>query len=253
MVAALVFGLLIGLAIGTVGGGGAVLAIPVLVFALGLDVHAATTVSLAVVAAGASTGAAAQARRHAVCWNSAAWFAAAAALGSIAGTAANRALDGRVLLLIFSVVMLVAARAIWQRAGAPAARLGGCPQARARVLVPLGIAIGVLTGLVGVGGGFLVVPALAVLLSFGMREAMATSMAVVAIVSLSALGAHLAAGSALDLEVTATMGAATVAGALAGPRLADRSSVRTLGRAFALLAGAVAAAVALSAAIGVGT
>ena len=127
MISALVFGLIIGLTLGMVGGGGAVLAVPVLVYAVGLGVHEATTASLAVVAAGAATGAVGQARRGAVCWTSAAWFAAAASLGSIAGTIANRALGGAALLLLFSAVMLLAARATWQRAGSPACAAGGCP------------------------------------------------------------------------------------------------------------------------------
>ena len=102
MIGALAFGLLIGLILGMVGGGGAVLAVPALVYAVGLDVHAATTASLAVVAAGAATGAVGQARRGAVCWSSAAWFAVAASAGSIVGTVANRALGGSALLLLFS-------------------------------------------------------------------------------------------------------------------------------------------------------
>ena len=94
MIGALAFGLLIGLILGMVGGGGAVLAVPALVYAVGLGVHEATTASLAVVAAGAATGAVGQARRGAVCWSSAAWFAVAASAGSIVGTVANRALGG---------------------------------------------------------------------------------------------------------------------------------------------------------------
>ena len=92
MVAALGFGLLIGLVMGMVGGGGAVLAVPALVYAVGLGVHEATTVSLAVVAGAASTGAVGQARRGAVCWTSAAWLSAAAALGGLAGALLNQAL-----------------------------------------------------------------------------------------------------------------------------------------------------------------
>jgi len=249
--AALLFGLLIGLTLGLVGGGGAVLAMPALVYAVGLGVHEATTVSLAVVAAGAATGAVGQIRRGTVCWSSAAWFAAAAAAGSGVGTALNRALGGEVLLILFSVVMILAARATWQRAGSPLAEAAGCPEARAGVLIPFGAFVGALTGLVGVGGGFVVVPALAIGLSFGMREAMATSMVIVAIVSFFGLIAHLLAGSTLDLPVALAMGAATVAGALIGPHLADRVSVRALGRGFAVLVVAVSIGVVGAVAAGV--
>ena len=85
------------------------------------------------------------------------------------------------------------------------------------------------------GGGFVVVPALAIGLSFGMREAMGTSMVIVAIVSLCGLLAHLAAGSHLDVPVAAAMGGAAVAGALLGPRFADRVSTQALGQGFAVL------------------
>jgi len=251
VIVALGFGLLIGLTLGLVGGGGAVLAMPALVFAVGLGVHEATTVSLAVVAAGAATGAAGQVRRGTVCWSSAAWFAAAAAVGSVAGTALNQVLGGDVLLILFSVVMVLAARSTWQRAGSPASQAAGCPDARAGVLVPFGLFVGALTGLVGVGGGFVVVPALAIGLSFGMREAMATSMVIVAIVSICGLLAHLAAGNALDVPVALGMGAATVAGALIGPHLADRISIRALGRGFAVLVIAVSIGVVGATAAGV--
>lgn len=244
MIVAAAFGILIGAIIGMVGGGGAVLAVPVLVYAVGLDVHEATTVSLAVVAAGATTGAIGQARRGMVCWTSAAWFAASAAAGSVLGTIANGAVGGATLLLLFSGVMLLAARATWQRAGVPACAAAGCPEARAAILVPVGLGVGALTGLVGVGGGFVVVPALALGLSFGMREAMATSMVIVAIVSLSGLSAHLAAGNSIDLPITLAMGAATIGGALAGPRLAAGLSTQLLGRGFALLVVVVALGVA---------
>ena len=252
MLVALPLGLLIGLVLGTVGGGGAVLAVPVLVYAVGLDVHAATTASLAVVTAGAATGAARQARRGAVCWTSAAWFAGAAIAGSVVGTSANRAVGGSVLLLAFSTVMLVTAFATWRRAGSAAAAARGCPQARARVLVPAGLLVGALTGLVGVGGGFVVVPALAIGLNCGMREAMATSMVIVAIVSACGLASHLAAGSALDVPVAAGMAAAAVGGGLLGARLVDRVPTRVLGQGFSVLVALMAVGVAGATAAGVG-
>lgn len=244
MFAAALFGLAIGLVIGTVGGGGAVLALPVLVYALGLDVHAATTASLAVVAAGALTGALGQARRGAVCWTSAVWFGAAATVGSVAGTAANRALGGAALLLVFAGVMLLAAGATWRRADSRAAVVAGCPKVRARIVAPVGAAVGALTGLVGVGGGFVVVPALAIGLSFGMRQAMGTSMVVVAIGSAFGLLAHLSAGGALPLPVTAAMSAGALAGGIAGPRLGDRLSTPALAHGFSLLIVVVALGVA---------
>lgn len=252
MIVAAGFGLLIGLVIGMVGGGGAVLAVPVLVYAVGLGVHEATTASLAVVAAAAAVGASAQVRRHTICWISAVWFAAAAALGSVLGAAFNQALGGATLLYLFSAVMLLAARATWQRADAPSCGVLACPPAAPRLLLPAGFVVGVLTGLVGVGGGFLIVPALVVGLSFGMREAMGTSMAIVAAVSLFGLLAHLAAGASLDLPVALAMGATAVLGAAFGPRLADRISTPALGRGFAALVVLVAVGTSIATVKGVG-
>jgi uncharacterized membrane protein YfcA len=246
------FGLLIGLVMGMVGGGGAVLAVPVLVYAVGLGVHEATTASLAVVGGAAAVGAAGQARRGTVCWRSAAWFAAGAAAGGLAGTYLNRAFGGAALLLLFSVVMLLAAQATWRRAALPVCEAGGCPAASPLILVPVGIGVGVLTGLVGVGGGFVIVPALMIGLSFGMREAMSTSMVIVAVVSATALLAHLAAGAGLDVPVAVGMGGAAIVGALLGPRLADHVSTALLGRGFALLVVAVALGVSVATLEGVG-
>lgn len=250
MIAAVLFGLAIGMAVGAVGGGGAVLGVPVLVYAVGLGVHEATTVSLAVVALGAASGAAAQARRGFVCWRSAGWFALAASAGSVAGTVANRALGGEALLLLFSAVMVAAARATWTRAGAGAALTGGCPDVRVPPLLGAGLGAGVLTGLVGVGGGFVVVPMLAVGLRFGMRQAMATSIVVVAVVSLSGLASHLLAGGRLDVPLTLAMGASAMAGAFVGPHLAARFSTQALGRGFALLVVFIAVGVAVAAVAG---
>ncbi len=237
---------------GMVGGGGAVLAVPVLVYVVGLGVHEATTVSLAVVALAGATGAVGQHRRGAVCWTSVAWLSAAAAVGGVGGAIANQAVGGATLLLIFSLVMVTAARATWQRADAPVIVAEGCPEAAPVALLTAGLGIGFLTGLVGVGGGFVIVPALVIGLSFGMREAMATSMAVVAIVSATGLLAHLATGASLDLPVTLAMGGAALVGALAGPRLADRVPTRLLGRSFALLVVAVAVGVAIATLAGAG-
>jgi uncharacterized membrane protein YfcA len=208
-----------------------------------LGVHEATTVSLAVVTGAAAVGAVGQARRGAVCWVSAAWFAVAAAVGSVAGTIANGAIGGSALLVAFAGVMFLASWATWRRAAQPAVEAAGCPQPCAQILVPLGIGVGAITGLVGVGGGFVVVPALALGLSFGMREAMGTSMAVVTIVSASGLASHLVAGGGFDVPVALTMGIAAAGGAVAGSRLVAGVSARRLGRGFALLVAVVATGV----------
>jgi Sulfite exporter TauE/SafE len=96
-----------------------------------------------------------------------------------------------------------------------------------------GLLVGSMTGLFGVGGGFLIVPTLAVALAFSMRMADGTSLVIITATSLMALSAHLAAGRTLDVGVTATMTVSPNAGALAGVRLAERVPQRQLGQGFA--------------------
>ena len=111
-----------------------------------------------------------------------------------------------------------------------------------------GLLVGALTGFFGVGGGFLVVPTLAIALAFSMRLAIGTSLTIITATSVMALIAHLAAGRSIDPGVTAAMTAACVTGALAGTRLAGRVPQRQLAEAFAVLVVVVAAYLILSAA-----
>lgn len=233
------FGLAIGLSLGALGGGGAVLALPVLVYVLGQDVHAAATGSLAVVAAAALAGGAAQASRAEVCWAQVALFAPAALAGAVAGTVASQAAGELVLLVGFVPVLFAAAAFTWRRVDVGAEEDRSCPPLdRGRTLLA-GLAVGLLTGFFGVGGGFLVVPMLALAMRFPLRRAIGTSLVIVAWVSLAGLAAHLWRGSHLDPGATAAMAAACAAGALAGARLAARIPQRKLGHAFAVLLTAV--------------
>lgn len=100
--------------------------------------------------------------------------------------------------------------------------------------------MGFLTGFFGVGGGFLIVPTLAIALAFTMRTAVGTSLAIITSTSLVALAAHLISGRGLDVPITAAMAGACVVGALAGVSFATRVPQRTLGRAFAGMVVAVA-------------
>lgn len=121
MLLAIPFGLLIGLIVGSVGGGGAILALPILVYVLGEGVNQASTASLIVVALAAGLGGGALARHGQVCWRIALSFAAAAAIGAIAGTAVGTAVNAKTLILAFIPVMLAAAAATWRRAATPTA------------------------------------------------------------------------------------------------------------------------------------
>lgn len=243
-IAAIPFGIAIGLAVGMLGGGGSVLAVPVLVYLLGQGVHEATTASLVVVTAGAVAGGLVHAREGRVCWRHAGVFTAAALPGVFAGTALGSAASGNVLLAAFAVIMVAAAVATWRRAGAtvsPDPPPSLCPPLRVSRDLSAGLVIGITTGAFGIGGGFLVVPALALFLALSMRLAVGTSLAIVTATSAIGLAAHLlVAGRGIEIGVTAAMTAACVTGAIAGAALASRVPARQLERGFACLVTVVA-------------
>ena len=232
---AVVFGLGIGFLLGLVGGGGSILAVPVLVYAIGEDVRTATTTSLLVVGATALAGSLAHARRGNVGWRCALAFSAIGGAGSFAGTALNRTLDGRVILLLFALVLLAAAAAMLRTRPARSAwRPVGW-----RTVVPVALGVGALTGFFGVGGGFVIVPALVLLIGMPMDRAVGTSLLVIALTSAVALSAHLASGD-VDWPVAATMTASAVGGAVAGSRVGGRVPQERLRQGFAGLVVVVA-------------
>jgi uncharacterized membrane protein YfcA len=237
---AIPFGLAIGLVVGAVGGGGAILALPVLVYVLGEGVGPASTASLIVVAVAAGVGAGALAPHGHVHWRLALAFSAPAAAGSAAGAVLNAAVSARALVLAFVPVMLVAALATWQRAGDPEEREEpGVPVGR--VLVA-GVVVGALTGFFGVGGGFILVPVLTLWLGLGLRRAIATSLVIITLTGLAALVSHLVAGAAPDVAITAALAGATAVGAVLGTVVGRRLPAGVLGRAFAVVVACVAVA-----------
>jgi uncharacterized protein len=238
------FGLAIGLVVGAVGGGGAILALPVLVYVLGQGVGPATTASLVVVAVAASFGAGSLARDGRVEVTAAVAFAVPAVAGAYLGTLLSDDVESRVLILAFVPLMLAAAAAIWIRERDPEAarRLRGPPDAAGGIALAVcaGGVVGLLTGFFGVGGGFLIVPALTIVLGLEMHRAVATSLVIIAVTGCAALVSHLAAGAEPDWGLTAAMSAATAAGAVLGSRLGPRVPARTLATAFAAVVATVA-------------
>ena len=254
MLLAIAFGIAIGLAVGALGGGGSVLAVPVLVYVIGQSVPEATTASLAVVGAGALAGAARHAVDGRVCWRHAVSFTVAAVPGIALGTLAGDAVSEGLLLIAFALVMLTAARSIWGRAGRaepdPGRDFDACPPLRLPRDALAGLAVGFVTGFLGVGGGFLIVPTLAVGLAFTMRTAVGTSLAIITATSALSLIAHVGAGRAVDVPVTLAMALSCAAGAVAGAALSGRLPQRALARGFASLVVAVAGGVLVSAIAG---
>lgn len=226
------FGLGIGLLLGLVGGGGSILAVPVLVYALSQDVKAATTTSLLVVGATALAGALDHARGGRVRWRCALAFSAIGGVGSLLGTALNRNADPHVILLLFAVVLLAAAFGMLRYGGR------GAEADRKRAswakVVPIAFGLGTLTGFFGVGGGFLIVPALVVLIGMPASAAVGTSLLVIALTSSVAFSAHLASGE-IDWPVAAAMTASAIVGAIVGSRTSGHVSQVRLRQGFAAL------------------
>ncbi|MGH2919816.1 MAG: sulfite exporter TauE/SafE family protein [Solirubrobacteraceae bacterium] len=241
MLLAIPLGLAIGLIVGSVGGGGAILALPVLVYVLGEAPGPASTAALVVVAVAAALGAGALAIRGHVCWRLALTFSLPAAAGSALGAIANAQVSGRALILGFVPVMLVAAVATWRRAYvAREERDDGCPHPPLPAILAAGFGVGALTGFFGVGGGFMIVPVLTLLFDAGFHRAVATSLVIITLTGLAALGSHLAAGATLDVRLTLALAAPTGLGAVAGTIVGRRLPQAVLGRTFALLVAVVA-------------
>jgi uncharacterized membrane protein YfcA len=246
---AVVAGAVIGLSMGALGGGGSILAVPVLVYALYLDPRAATTASLIIVGVTAVVAAKSHARAGRVDWRASLIFGALGIPASVGGSLLNRAVDPQLLLLAFAALMLLAAAAMYRRSrageqGSTSHRPVGV--ARAARIVVVALVVGFLTGFLGVGGGFLIVPALVLAMGFGMPAAVGTSLVIIAITSLAALIERLGHG-AIAWEIVLPFTAAAIAGSLLGKRLSDRVSGATLTRGFAVLLVVVAGFVAVRA------
>ncbi len=238
---ALPFGLAIGLVVGGVGGGGAILALPVLVYVLGEGVGPASTASLIVIAVAAAVGAGALAFRGHVCWRLALIFSAPAAVGSLLGTLASSAVSPKALILAFVPLMLVAAAATWRRAsGTSTDEKGECPGLSWTRILVAGFGVGALTGFFGVGGGFLIVPVLTLWLAMSFRRAVATSLVILTLTGLAALASHLATRSGLNVPLTIALAGSTAVGALAGTLVARRLPQQHLGHGFAVVVTAIA-------------
>lgn len=238
-------GLLIGLSLGALGSGGSILAVPALVYVAGQTPQEATAASLLLVGSAALVGLATHARAGRVRFATGAVFGLSGIGGSIVGTALNRRIDGNVLLLAFSGLIVVAS---WRmltacpsctRSG-EARELVGFSTAparpwsskRAAIVFAVGTGVGFLTGLFGVGGGFVVVPALTLVMGFAMPEAIGTSLLVVAINSAIALLARLESAR-IDWTLAGAFTATAVVGVFLGGRLAGRLDPERSLRAFA--------------------
>jgi len=233
---ALALSTLIGVSLGLLGGGGSILAVPLLVYVARVEVHAAIGMSLAIVGATAAVGGLVHARAGRVDLRAAALFGAAGMLAAPLGARASHLVAARVLLLLFAALMLVVGALMLLTRPAPHTGARAHPLATATA----GFGVGLLTGFLGVGGGFLVVPALTMLARLPIHAAVGTSLVVIAANSASGLAAHLGQGE-MPLGLTAALTLSAVVGTLAGVRLSGEIDAARLRRGFALFVLLVAA------------
>jgi len=228
------FAILIGLALGTLGGGGSILTVPVLVYALGYDPKLSIAMSLPIVGTAALTGVVSHWRAGNVRLQTAAMFGSVAMVGSYAGARASQLLTGRVQLLILGVVMVAASISMLRSAAGKLPHEDIAAPAHPVLMLSVGFGVGILTGVIGIGGGFLIVPALVILGKVPMKSAVGTSLLVIAMNSLSGyLGHHGEGVVPWDFVVRFT--AVAIVGIVAGTALVKHISTQQLKRAFALL------------------
>lgn len=223
----------IGVSLGLIGGGGSVIAVPVLVYVLGVDPHQAIGMSLAVVGMASFIGMLAHARKGTVDGKTGVVFGGAGVLGASVGSQLTYLVASSTLMLLFAGVMIVIASVMLVRKPQMEQEQERSP-VRLVNAIGIGMAVGALTGFLGVGGGFLIVPALLFFGGLAMKEAVGTSLLVIAINCTAGLLGHWHHGG-FDVLLTFLVTAVAVTGALFGARLADKVSLSRLRASFAVV------------------
>jgi uncharacterized membrane protein YfcA len=229
----LVCAALIGLTLGLLGGGGSILTVPVLVYVLGFAAKPAIAMSLPVVGVTSLVGAALHWRLGNVRVGTALTFGLVAMVGAFAGARLAVFVSGTAQLALLAVVMLAAAGSMLRGRRGDASGAVPVEPPRLVLLLPVALGVGALTGLVGIGGGFLVVPALVLLARVPMRQAIGTSLLVIAMNSASGFAGYLGTVE-IDWGFLAGFTVIAVLGALAGSALTARVSQAALRRVFAV-------------------
>ena len=213
-------GALVGFSLGLVGGGGSILAVPLMVYVVGVpDAHVAIGTSAIAVAANAAVNLSNHARGGTVRWSCALSFAAAGIIGAFLGSIFGKMLDGQKLLALFALLMLVIAVLMLKtrsRIGLPDVKMDWTNMP---AIVGLGLATGTLSGFFGIGGGFLIVPAL--MLATGMPIMNAVSSSLVAV---TAFGLTTAASYAWSGLISWGLAGLFIAGGIGGGLIGTRSA-----------------------------
>jgi hypothetical protein len=245
-----IFGVVVGFALGLTGGGGSIFAVPMLVYGLAVAPREAIGISLAAVGATALVGALQRLQAGEVDLGTGVFFAVAGMVGAPLGAWLNGYIPEPLLLVLFAGLMAFVAIRMWRTASrailllqpgppseaADAAIRSGLPHPPRRIgiLAVAGLCTGVLSGLFGVGGGFVIVPALVLVGGMAMHRAVATSLVVIALVSAAGVTSYLAAGRSLALVLTGLFVLGGIGGMGLGTRLSRRLSGPRLQKGFAV-------------------
>jgi uncharacterized membrane protein YfcA len=227
----LIASVLIGVSLGFFGGGGSILSVPLLVYAFGLPPKEAIASSLLVVATASGVAAIQHARAGNLRPRVAATFGLAGMVGAYVGARVAAFIDGGILLLLFAAVMALTALAMWRGRRGVIANTGR-PEGSRRKLVLQGLTVGLFTGLVGAGGGFLIVPALALWTGLTMKAAIGTSLLVIVLNCLAGFAGY-AAHVEIQVPLVTGVSACAIAGSFAGSGLVRRVQPDKLRPAFA--------------------
>lgn len=238
LLSAFVFSGLIGLSLGLIGGGGSIITLPVLVYLAGIDPPSAVGMSLAIVGATSLVGAVFHYLRGNVDLRKGALFGGLGMGGAYFGSGLTLLVSGENLLLIFALLLAAVALVMMFRKGSPRME-GSVGPTDLRKTAAAGLLVGVLTGFLGVGGGFLIVPALVLFGGVEIGAAIGTSLLVIAINSAAGLIGQLQ-HLPLDLKMTAIFTAIASIGTWMGARLGQGVSSEKLQKGFAWFALAVA-------------
>lgn len=230
-------GSLVGFVLGLIGGGGSIVATPLLLYAVGLSPHMALGTGALAVSANAFVNFAGHARAGHVRWPAAAIFAATGLIGALVGSSLGKAMDGQRLILLFAVMMVVVGLAMLRprRAGAADAH-APLTRAMALRLGGIGLGVGLLSGFFGIGGGFLIVPGLILATGMPMLHAIGTSLLAVGIFGL-ATALNYAASGLVDWAVAGEFIAGGILGGALGMQAARHLATGrdTLNRIFAAI------------------
>ncbi len=230
-----------GVSLGLLGGGGSILIVPILLYAAHLGPKPAITLSLLIVGTASAAAAIPHARAGNVRFRAAMAFGVASMGGAAVGGRLSHYVPSSVLLAVFTLMMFVTGVAMLRRSRTGVASA----QSKATLrMVGYGMAVGVVTGLVGAGGGFVIVPALVLLGGLPMAAAIGTSLVIIAMNSLTAFVAHLDS-TPLDLRLAGSLAVSAVVGSLVGAWVARRIKPERLRTLFALLVLAVAGVMAV--------